>query len=257
MLPKKCVRETVNAFYKTELKNPEETIEACKGMLAGWVLDLWDKGTLYKYHSYVSIAVTEFPEHGVVYLGLDLVKGKEWRCAGQSSNGYRRIVKGHESQTYRNSNASFLYFLRDQADEVSYLLPVSEPGLTSGPILNILEQWISLIFRTLQFSELKQNLDVDTLRWIPSDEMHKGVNIREPLAQGFGFNEFTSRSTSFKYSSYSLKREWHEIYRNRVVVIRRDGFLHGDIFEGSICSGVLLTLRLGEVQDPRQPVHAW
>lgn len=76
-------------------------------------------------------------------------------------------------------------------------------------------------------------MDLNTLCWIPHDELHKGVNVREPLAQGFGFKEFISRGTSFKYSSESLKREWYQIHQNRGIVIRRDGFLRGDVFQGS------------------------
>lgn len=51
VLPEKCCHEKVKAFYKTELDKPQETIDTCRSKLAGWVLELWEKGTLYKYHS--------------------------------------------------------------------------------------------------------------------------------------------------------------------------------------------------------------
>ena len=63
--------------------------------------------------------------------------------------------------------------------------------------------------------------------------MHKGSNVREPLAQGFSFSEFPMKGTGFKYSPESLKREWYQIHRNLEVVARQEGFLRGDLFEGS------------------------
>lgn len=176
--------------------------------------------------------MTEFPHHGVVYLVLVKIGEKSWRYVGQAQDGHSRI-RNHESESYRRAAPNFLYFLRTMADEVSYLLPVSDATLQSGPLLNILEQWISLIFLALQPSELKHNFARKTLKRIIVDEMHNGINIREPLAQGFSWAEFPMRGSGFRYSPESLKREWYEIRRNLEVTPRRECFLCGDIFEGS------------------------
>jgi len=178
-------------------------------------------------------AVKDFPRHGAVYVSVVAVEGEEFRYAGQTNDAVARIIGMHESPTYRNSQRKFLYFLRERAEEVFYLLPIDNAGLRAGPIHNILEQWVALIFRSLQPSELKHNLCAETLRWISADEMHKGVNVREPLAQGFGFNEYPMRGISFKYSPISLKREWYEVHRNHEIVVRTEGFLRGDVFPGS------------------------
>jgi hypothetical protein len=179
------------------------------------------------------LAVTEFPRHGVVYVNLLAIEGHDFRYAGQTNDAFARIIGMHESASYRNSQRKFLYFLRERAEEVFYLLPIDDASLKPGPVHNILEQWVALIFRVLQPSELKHNLCAETLRWIPADEMHKGVNVREPLAQGFGFNDFPMKGTCFKYSPISLKREWYEVHRNHEIVVRTEGFLRGDVFGGS------------------------
>jgi hypothetical protein len=133
--------------------------------------------------------------------------------------------ENHESESYRKAHLKFLYFLRERADEVAYLLPVSDTTLKAGPILNILEQWVALIFRALQPSEMRGNLATETLRWIPNDQMQHGINVREPLAQNFGFADFPMGGSSFKYSPISLKREWYEFRRNQQVAARTDAFL--------------------------------
>lgn len=173
-----------------------------------------------------------YPRHAAVYLTLLEVDEKEYRYAGQSEDAHRRIVEQHESATYRASHPKFFYFLRERAACTFYLLPVSDSSLQTGPMFNILEQWVSLIFRALQFSELHSNFSLDTLRFVPSPELHKGVGLREPLAQGFAWNDFPMRG-SIKYSPDTLKREWYEIKRNQTVTPRRETFLRGDIFDGS------------------------
>lgn len=74
---------------------------------------------------------------------------------------------------------------------------------------------------------------METLKWVPDQEMHHGANVREPLAQSFTFAEFPMRGITFKYPPESLKREWYEVKRNQEVVPRQEAFLRGDIFEGS------------------------
>ncbi|KAH8730760.1 hypothetical protein GQ44DRAFT_605810 [Phaeosphaeriaceae sp. PMI808] len=232
VLPEGCQRETARAFYEAQLEDPEAALEECKSMLAGWVTEIWDKGTLWNYEALKKHAVTAFPRHGAVYLILIKIGDKIWRYVGQSKDCRKRISQ-HTSLTHRNNHPSFLYFLHTRAEDVLYLLPVSDVSLDSGPILNILEQWMSLVFLALQPSELNHNLSSETLKWVHKDEIHAGMNVREPLAQWLSFADFPIRATSFRYSSDSLKREWYEIRRLLYFIPRQDGFLRGDIFEGS------------------------
>jgi hypothetical protein len=173
------------------------------------------------------------PEHGLIYLAVVVIDGEAHYYAGQTENGQKRIISNHRSVSYRKSHPKFLYLLMDKAERTVFLLPVVDPKLVNGPIMNILEQWIALIFRALQPVDLRGNLDLHTQKWISRDELGKGINIREPLAQGFGFNEWHMSSNSFKYSLDSLKREWYNVSRNREITPRRESFLRGDLFEGS------------------------
>jgi hypothetical protein len=52
VLPAKCRSENSKTYYQAQLDKPDETIEACKGKLASWVLKLWDEGKLYKLERY-------------------------------------------------------------------------------------------------------------------------------------------------------------------------------------------------------------
>jgi hypothetical protein len=180
-------------------------------------------------------AVEQPPQHAVVYLALVEVHGEddERRYVGQTENGHQRIVEEHSSIGYRKAHPKFLYFLMDRADRISWLLPISDIDLTYGPIMNILEQWISLVFRALLGHDLQSNMSPGSYAFIPADELAKGINIREPLAQWLSFNDWPMGNTKFKYSQDSLKREWWDVSRRQEVIDWREKFLQGDIFEGS------------------------
>jgi hypothetical protein len=49
--------------------------------------------------------------------------------------------------------------------------------------MNLLEQWVALVFLSLQPCELKSNLSLAAFRSIPAIDMQHGVNVREPLGQ--------------------------------------------------------------------------
>jgi hypothetical protein len=121
----------------------------------------------------------------------------------------------------------------DRSDAVSWVLPVSDPELTSGPIMNILEQWVSLIFRSLLPHDLRDNIAPASLAFIPSNELDRGINVREPLAQGLTFGDWPIKNNRFKYSPDSLKREYWDVSRRQEVVDRREAFLQGELFGGS------------------------
>jgi len=54
VLPERCHNEKVAAYYKGQLDDPEATIKECRSFLAGWVLDMWRKRTLWKHDKYIS-----------------------------------------------------------------------------------------------------------------------------------------------------------------------------------------------------------
>lgn len=173
-----------------------------------------------------------YPEHGAVYLNIIKLAEGVRRYAGQSDNARHRITENHNSASYRRSHRSYQYFLLDRAEEYHFLLPVQDLSLKPGPILNILEQWISLIFRCLQSADLRGNMAPDSFVLIPRAELEKGVNLREPLAQGFDFKAFPMKRHYFKHACDSLKREYFEASQDEKIFYRRDTFLRGDLFEG-------------------------
>jgi len=179
------------------------------------------------------ISVEKPPEHGVIYLIFVQMDGSSYRYVGQSTNGRRRIESEHFSPSYRNKHPNFLYFLMERSESSFSLLPISAPDLKSGPIMNILEQWTAVVFRALLSHDLKVNMPSMSYHWIPSEEVDKGINIREPLAQGLAFNEWPMANNRFKNSPDSLKREWYQVARDKEITDRRESFLRGDIFDGS------------------------
>jgi hypothetical protein len=49
-----CKNDAVKNFYRDELDNPEVAIAICKRYLEDWVLELYEKGTLYNRQESVS-----------------------------------------------------------------------------------------------------------------------------------------------------------------------------------------------------------
>lgn len=99
--------------------------------------------------------------------------------------------------------------------------------------MNILEQWISLVFRSLLPHDLQENMEPTSHSFIPSKELDRGINVREPLAQGLTFSDRPMKHKRFQWSRDSLKREFWEVSCLQEIALRREGFLQGDIFEGS------------------------
>jgi hypothetical protein len=46
VLVQKCSKEAVKKYYENELCDPAATIQYCKEMLEGWVLEKWQAGKL-------------------------------------------------------------------------------------------------------------------------------------------------------------------------------------------------------------------
>ncbi|KAI8936475.1 hypothetical protein NX059_006880 [Plenodomus lindquistii] len=233
VLPRKCQKQKVKDYYKEQLDDPDTAIAVCKSLLGDWVLEYWNAAKLDKLVHLKKKAATTFPVHGIVYTAFLVVEGELWRYVGQAEKGHQRITEQHQNEPYRNSHFSFFYFLWARASEVFFVLPVDNVDLKAGPILNIMEQWVALIFRGLQPSEMKDNFSPDTMKWINVKDLQRGAGIREPLAQWFGFGDFPSCGDSLKWSQDMLKREYYDAKRLQQVVDKKETLLEGGIFAGS------------------------
>jgi hypothetical protein len=112
-----------------------------------------------------------------------MVGGTPWFYVGQTKDGRARIAGAHQKPSYQARSPSFLYFLWARAESVYFFLPDSDAQLSSGLIMNVLEQSVALVFLSLQPCELKSNLSLAALRSIPAIDMQHGVNVRELLGQ--------------------------------------------------------------------------
>lgn len=72
----------------------------------------------------------------------------------------------------------------EKADRTIFLLPAVDPNLTTGPILNILEQWIALVFRSLQHVDMKGNLNLQSQKYFTRDDLEAGIMSANLLRKG-------------------------------------------------------------------------
>jgi hypothetical protein len=243
VLPAKCAnRFKVKRMYQQQLDDPEATISECKQYLTDWVMDLWKGGKVFNAQAYVMqylctianshytsclnvnsacVSATNdvhcrlkkhakktFPAHGVIYLILLFIDGELWRYAGQTKDGQFRIIKQHQSPSYRKKTTKYLYYLWERASSVHFLLPVAKHSLPEGPKLNILEQWVALIFLGLRHHDLQENLSKEAVLALPKKHMHRGAGVREPLAQGFAVQDYPMSGRSLKFSPEPLARQF-------------------------------------------------
>ncbi|KAH7084802.1 hypothetical protein BKA63DRAFT_498216 [Paraphoma chrysanthemicola] len=221
VLPESCRQEAVNKYYEEELRDSTATIDKCKDKLKGWVLEYWDAGKLRELNAYdftltamscPSSPTTRFlllgcrrdsmtdlgdrldhksqlafPDYGGIYVIVVVIDGELWFYVSQSSNVSKRISSHHSSQNY---SKIFLYFLWSKAEAAHVLLPVEDDSLETGPFLNILEQWLRLVFCALRPSDLKINLAIEALCTTSQVDLCSGIGVCEPLAQNFDFANF-------------------------------------------------------------------
>ncbi|KAF2856028.1 hypothetical protein T440DRAFT_474449 [Plenodomus tracheiphilus IPT5] len=102
---------------------------------------------------------------------------------------------------------------------------VDNADLKFGPTLNIMEQGLALNLHGLRPSELKDDFSPDTAKCINVTDLDHGVEIRGPLAQGFGFGDFPSRGELFKWSQDMLKREIFDVKRQHKVIDKKETLL--------------------------------
>lgn len=170
------------------------------------------------------------------------IPSSSWRrYVGQSINCNHRVHHNHESATYRKSHPSLHYEYHEIAEEIFWLDPAFVPHFLPAGLLNIMELWQALVFRSLQESDLKDMLP-EGGRGIADSELGLGANVRNPLAQGLTFRESPDMGYyRFKNSPDPIKQAYFEKMRNRSTDIRwwsdrdakRQSLLRGDIYRGT------------------------
>ncbi|KAI4635657.1 uncharacterized protein J4E87_000611 [Alternaria ethzedia] len=235
VLPEKCESSSVVAdYYKNELADPDSAIAQCQSFLPDWVVELSATGKLREPESLSDHITLDFPDHGVIYVLVLIVDDEPWFYAGQARDGEKRLASCHENPVYRRNIPCFLYYLWERASAVYCCLPVSDVALTPGPIMNILEQWFCLMFLSLQPMDLQQQLSGETLRQIPASKMQRGINVRDPLAQPFGFRDYPSKNVAFRYSSEPHKLAYFAWRKTAAPEPRVEQLLRGDLYTGKI-----------------------
>ncbi|KAF2866593.1 hypothetical protein BDV95DRAFT_648932 [Massariosphaeria phaeospora] len=217
--------------YRALVDDAEGTIAKCTSMVEPWLVSLYEQGKLYGDNAYQQ-AVTQFEDEAGQYVHLFWGASGRKAYSGQTDNLSRRIPKEHDNQRYRNKNRTLHYLYYEELTEGVYLVPCRKPkDQVPGPIDNIMEQWISLVFRTMQPEDLKANFSKDALELLAPEDLDRGTNIREPLAQGFTFYQFPMRSLKyFRHSSDPVKRKYADIHHNSVKIEKnkRQDYLTGN-----------------------------
>jgi hypothetical protein len=185
-------------------------------------------------------ALKNIPDFPGMYIDFMVIPSGNRMYSGQSKRLSYRINSNHESVQHRKGHLTLHYAYRNLAERNFYVLPVKDRQLGSGPIFNILEHWISLIFRTLQAGDLQKNLAPETLKQLSPEALDMGANVRLPIAQSFQFADFPRSPVSYalKNSSDPVRRAYGEAKMLRHVMSDqarqtsiRQAYLNGDIFK--------------------------
>lgn len=178
-------------------------------------------------------AISDFPRQGAIYIIALVVNGQPWYYVGQTENAWKRIVDGHDRPSYRSTyKRSFLYWLWSQASEYTFCFAVSDKRLRRGPIANILEHWVSLMFLALQPREMATNFPPKEFAKISPDALEYGAGVREPLAETFTLAEYPMRGSPYQQSPQLMKRLFYQYKENLPAPDRAAPFVRGDLFDG-------------------------
>ncbi|KAE9974380.1 hypothetical protein EG328_003895 [Venturia inaequalis] len=140
-----------------------------------------------------------------IYLHMvTLPNGENWYYIGQSWNLYHRIYNQHRNFRYRRDHISFHNYIVDRSTKDTFvvLATLTKPVEKSDLVLNVLETWCCLLFRSLPKATLEEWLGTGLEEGIPS------LNIALPLDTG---DEMASK-TAFellKGSGEVLAREYY------------------------------------------------
>ncbi|KAF2496257.1 hypothetical protein BU16DRAFT_581639 [Lophium mytilinum] len=161
--------------------------------------------------------------HGI--LGLDRFTRK---YIGQSTDLALRVYKQHMYFRYRRDHPSLHYFAvqRSSFDIFSILAVVPNPPSTPTPpqasnfhdrpdlLLNILEMWVCLLFRSLPVASLHTYLPPGSLVSMGPPE---SLNVALPLDQGVEMAE--REMVDLKAVRDPLLREWFKLDEGEVAVV--------------------------------------
>ncbi|TID27473.1 hypothetical protein E2P81_ATG00230 [Venturia nashicola] len=140
-----------------------------------------------------------------IYLHIvTLPNGENWYYIGQAWNLYHRIYNQHRNFRYRRDHVSLHNYVVDRSgkDMFVVLATLTKPVEKSDLVLNVLETWCCLLFRSLPKATLEEWLGTGLEEGIPS------LNIALPLDTG---DEMASK-TAFellKHSEEELAREYY------------------------------------------------
>ncbi|QDS67582.1 hypothetical protein FKW77_003588 [Venturia effusa] len=140
-----------------------------------------------------------------IYLHIiTLPNGENWYYIGQAYNLYHRIFNQHRNFRYRRDHISFHNYIVDRSSKDIFvvLATITKPIEKSDLVLNVLETWCCLLFRSLPKPTLEDWLGNGLEEGIPS------LNVALPLDTG---DEMASK-TAFellKQSDEVLAREYY------------------------------------------------
>jgi hypothetical protein len=187
-------------------------------------------------------AVARFEAKHGLYVAIIRIPSSWRRYVGQSVNCEQRVHNNHENEKYRNSHPSLHYMYQEIAEELFWLSPGYTPDDLPAGLLNIMELWQAMLFRSLQKSELKKLLPREA-RGIADEDLELGAKVRNPLEQGLNFSESPDMGYyRFKNSPDPHKQAFFEKMKDRSVRdkrwwadrdAKRQGLLRGDIYKGT------------------------
>ncbi|ORY63366.1 uncharacterized protein BCR38DRAFT_436677 [Pseudomassariella vexata] len=205
--------------------------DALTASLRPEVFELFGGAELPKWNEIRDATTHPLPETRGIY--LDLIRGLDGRdrlYVGQSKNVAFRISKCHMSFRHRRDNKSLHYFAIDRSKWNNFVVlavlpPLADPALESRAdlVMNVLEMWCALLFRTLQGETLGE--------WLPAGWVGHGtkgengmgmvcnwypLNLKLPLDQGVATFEGGDWMTRLNASEDPLAREYAEGKRELV-----------------------------------------
>ncbi|ORY12963.1 hypothetical protein BCR34DRAFT_600258 [Clohesyomyces aquaticus] len=211
---------TVNDYYAPILDHPFQAMEQCRSLLEDWVVEIFEQGHLLDTEilRQYRVAPEEIDSCPGIYICVHLIGQEQMRYGGRSCDLSCRISKEHDNPRYRGKNPSLNYLCQSYAQESFFVLPVKDltGTLEKGPLMNLLEQWVCVIFRTLQSHEMSLSLPAEAFAMLSSVDLDSGANLREPLAQWISWGEYPERKHfGLSQSPHYIKQEWGRFVRNK------------------------------------------
>ncbi|KAH4006811.1 hypothetical protein HBI56_033400 [Parastagonospora nodorum] len=239
-LPELAKHAAIEQYHKVILDDPDAAISTCRALMSDWVVDMFEAGTLWdadalKHHK---VSLDDIPKVPGAYIFVIVLEEGHRFYGGQSKDLRYRTVKCHSSAKHRKHHPSLAYTYVNYAKETFFALPVASMTLTDGPLKNLLEQWLVVVFRCLQIDELEANHSEEAFRLIPEEYLNLGANLAEPFAQGLPLSYFPGRTgrrdfgPALEASNDPVKNEYAVLRRTEISEEKRkrDRFRDGHPF---------------------------